>query len=332
MACISTVSYDWSWTIQLWRMKNYPSPKKEKKKSNGFLHLIHIRHFFFNICSEYLCGHFIWQIFHWQIFWTIDADQSEEVLPIWWLSVPSTVHLWWTRCLFSFLLDCLEHTLCVFFLNTNAEKRITLFGQFIGLVEHSLSLDYLLSVYLHPLSVKPFITLTLLTKENKCVCDDDDDDDDLYNYYVIPVCLCVTVIHSPVSWGERIHRLHLCSGVAPCNKCPGYDIKPFEVAKWIDAAPNHEISLSWWKCPGGYQKPNTPVLQTMDSGTRSLTHPLSNDITQLPTLSKNHPGIVQITPSQPARLEEIHSLPEAITFMQWGRRRCRIITVIILPE
>ena len=28
-----------------------------------------------------------------------------------------------------------------------------------------------------------------------------------------------------VGWGCRIHRLLLCRGVKPCNKCPGYDTK-----------------------------------------------------------------------------------------------------------
>ena len=32
---------------------------------------------------------------------------------------------------------------------------------------------------------------------------------------------------SPLSWGYRIHKVHLCSGVRPLphNKCPDYDIK-----------------------------------------------------------------------------------------------------------
>ena len=32
---------------------------------------------------------------------------------------------------------------------------------------------------------------------------------------------------SPVGWGCRIYRLHLCRGVRPPlpNKCPGYDTK-----------------------------------------------------------------------------------------------------------
>ena len=29
----------------------------------------------------------------------------------------------------------------------------------------------------------------------------------------------------PVSWGCRIHRLHLCRGVRPPNECPRYDTK-----------------------------------------------------------------------------------------------------------
>ena len=33
-------------------------------------------------------------------------------------------------------------------------------------------------------------------------------------------------IVSPVGWGYRIHRLHLCRGVRPHpNQCPGYDTK-----------------------------------------------------------------------------------------------------------
>ena len=40
--------------------------------------------------------------------------------------------------------------------------------------------------------------------------------------------------------------------------------------------------------PGRYQKPNTPVPQTMDNGTRSLTHLPSNNITQ-PHLQKQKP-------------------------------------------
>ena len=32
-------------------------------------------------------------------------------------------------------------------------------------------------------------------------------------------------INSPISWGSRIHRLHLRRGVRPTsNECPGYDI------------------------------------------------------------------------------------------------------------
>ena len=36
-----------------------------------------------------------------------------------------------------------------------------------------------------------------------------------------------TQTHScPVSWGCRIHRLHLCRGVSPPpNECPGYKTK-----------------------------------------------------------------------------------------------------------
>ena len=29
----------------------------------------------------------------------------------------------------------------------------------------------------------------------------------------------------PVGWSCRIHQLHLCRGVRPPNKCPGYDTK-----------------------------------------------------------------------------------------------------------
>ena len=36
----------------------------------------------------------------------------------------------------------------------------------------------------------------------------------------------VTTDHCPVSWGCRIHWLHLCRGVRPPhNECPGYDTK-----------------------------------------------------------------------------------------------------------
>ena len=36
---------------------------------------------------------------------------------------------------------------------------------------------------------------------------------------------------NPVTWGSRIHRLHLCSGVrppSPKNECPAYDTKQFD--------------------------------------------------------------------------------------------------------
>ena len=38
--------------------------------------------------------------------------------------------------------------------------------------------------------------------------------------------VCITHLSfCPVSWGCRIHRLLLCSGVPPTNECPGYDTK-----------------------------------------------------------------------------------------------------------
>ena len=53
--------------------------------------------------------------------------------------------------------------------------------------------------------------------------------------------------------------------------------------------------------PGGYQEPNALVLQTMDSGTRLLAHPLSSGhhSATYTDASENHLGIVQITPTQP---------------------------------
>ena len=32
-------------------------------------------------------------------------------------------------------------------------------------------------------------------------------------------------INCPVSWDCRTHRMHLCRGIGPPNKCPGYDTK-----------------------------------------------------------------------------------------------------------
>ena len=38
---------------------------------------------------------------------------------------------------------------------------------------------------------------------------------------------CNVGVHyvSPVSWGSKIHRLHLCRGVTLPNECPGYGSK-----------------------------------------------------------------------------------------------------------
>ena len=47
-----------------------------------------------------------------------------------------------------------------------------------------------------------------------------------YRYYVKQLNVASFMnIGGPVSWGCRIHRLHLCTGVKPLSKCPGYDTK-----------------------------------------------------------------------------------------------------------
>ena len=38
-------------------------------------------------------------------------------------------------------------------------------------------------------------------------------------------CLFSQILYSPVDWGSRIHRLHLCRGARPPHECPIYDIK-----------------------------------------------------------------------------------------------------------
>lgn len=57
-------------------------------------------------------------------------------------------------------LSCLWH----FFLPPMPRKKITLVGQFIGLVEYSLGLDHLLSIYLFSLSVKTTYHLDIIDR------------------------------------------------------------------------------------------------------------------------------------------------------------------------
>ena len=45
-------------------------------------------------------------------------------------------------------------------------------------------------------------------------------------YYSLILIICTQLYNCPVSWGCRIHWLHLCRGVRPPpNECPGYNTK-----------------------------------------------------------------------------------------------------------
>ena len=46
-----------------------------------------------------------------------------------------------------------------------------------------------------------------------------------YHISYIYVIICEPNFSSPVSWGYRIHQVHLCRGVRPPPKYPGYDTK-----------------------------------------------------------------------------------------------------------
>ena len=73
------------------------------------------------------------------------------------------------------------------------------------------------------------------------------------------------------------------------------------------------------------------VLQTMESGIRSLMHPPSNNIAQPSTLMqvKTAQALSRLLPHNQLGLKELILPPsEAITHMPWERRRYRIITIM----
>ena len=48
----------------------------------------------------------------------------------------------------------------------------------------------------------------------------------VFHTFTSKLISCTITIFCPVSWGSRIHQLHLCRGVRPSpNECLGYDTK-----------------------------------------------------------------------------------------------------------
>ena len=56
----------------------------------------------------------------------------------------------------------------------------------------------------------------------------------------------------PVDWGCRIHWLHLCRGLRPPNKCPGYDTEQSECEV--------PVMLELWGMPSTPSLPSLPGL------------------------------------------------------------------------